>query len=143
MQTDEPRNRRSLTAAALFAYFSTGIVLTIIGPCVPALGETFHKSLDSVGLLFTCVFGGNLVAVFVGGIYADVIGEKRVLGAGTALLAAGLALVGATDRWALALAGFLILGAGLGFVDVGTNALVSHVNSRARARSGGSARCAS
>ncbi|MEW5947660.1 MAG: MFS transporter [bacterium] len=130
----EAASRRRLTAAALYSYFVTGIVYTIIGPSLPTMGAAFDASIAVQGLVFTCMFGGNMASVLLGGVFVDAAGEKRVLTLGTAVLAAGLAAVGTAAGWTTVLAGFLAMGVGLGCIDVGNNALVARVNPSAPAR---------
>lgn len=127
MAEEKKYSRTAINAASMFSYFGTGVVLAIVGPNLPAMGRAYGVSIGTLGLLFTCLLGGTF-ATFFFGFAVNAYGAGRVMTAGTAILTAGLAVAGTTHLWAVAPPVFIVIGLGLGMIDVGTNSIIPQVN---------------
>lgn len=112
----------------MLGYFAMFLVIgafaALIGPTLPDLAENAQVSLSTAGLLFTARSLGYLVgALLAGRAYGRVRGHP--LAAGALLLLAGLvALAPLTNDFRLLLALLLLVGAGMGTVDLGGNTLL-------------------
>ena len=109
--------------AWLFVVLGTAIAL--LGPALPQLRRDFGLSLAGSGLVFMLHSTGYLAGVFAAGPLADIRGRRPVMGAGLAVLAAGMALAALAPRWPLLLGAMVVAGAGFAFIDVGLNAAIA------------------
>ena len=67
---------RSLLRICYFGYFVIGLVITVIGPAIPVLQDSFGLSLGEVGTVFLAQGCGYAVAVLLGGILSDRVGRR-------------------------------------------------------------------
>ncbi len=99
---------RLLLRICFFGYFVIGLVITVIGPVIPALQEVFGLTRGEVGAVFVAQGVGYALAVLIGGILSDLLGRLPVLVAGTAVLSAGFLAFGTVTTWPVALLFFLL-----------------------------------
>ena len=117
--------RRPVRRVAAWGFLALGLVISMLGPALPGLRETFGLGLAEVGLLALVNSAGYVVSVFLGGLAADRWGRRPLLLAGAGLLAAGAALICQAPNWALELLSSSLVGIGGGLVDGPVNALIN------------------
>jgi fucose permease len=117
--------RRVAFAIAAWLFFLIGLVLTIVGPTVPAIRRTFDLDLAAAGLIFVAQSGGYLAAIPLAGYLADVRGRRVTAALSGGVLAAGALLMALAPSWPVLLAGSVLSGIGFACADVAANALVS------------------
>lgn len=119
---------RSLRAACCFGYFVSGLLLTVIGPVLPAMQAGFGLTFAQVGPMFLAQSGGFALAVLIGGAASDRLGRRPVLLLGGAVNAAALLGFLIPGGWLLALLWFFLSGVGFGLLDSSLNALAVDLN---------------
>ncbi len=115
---------------AITSYLSIlcyGMCITIIGPALAAVAQTFSLSPARLGLFTTTLSAGIIGAVLLGGYVVDRYGAHVVGVVGQALLTAGLFLFPATSSFPVALGAFFILGIAGGSIEIVTNTVVSEL----------------
>ncbi len=125
-----------MNRAAIASYFSIlcyGMSITMIGPALGSVGETFLLSPARLGLFTTLLSAGLLPAVLLGGYAVDRYGARVIGVAGQALLTAGLVLFSIAPSFPVALAAFFLLGVGGGSIEIVTNTVVSELYPHKRA----------
>lgn len=117
--------RRVAFAIAAWLFFLIGLVLTIVGPTVPAIRRTFDLDLAAAGLIFVAQSGGYMAAIPPAGYLVDVRGRRVTAALSGGALAAGSLLMALAPSWPVLLAGSVLSGIGFACADVAANALVS------------------
>lgn len=124
-------NRTAITSyLSILCY---GMFITIIGPALGAVAETFSLSPARLGLFTTVLSAGLLPAVLLGGYAVDRYGARVIGVAGQACLTAGLVLFSVTSSFPVALAAFFLLGVGGGSIEIVTNTVISELYPHKRA----------
>ncbi len=118
----------SITAGAFIGLFLYGLIFTVTGPALPFLMEDFGFSLAEAGSLYALRGVGMIAAVVASGLFADILGYRRIVMAGTSLQVAGLVVFSFTTSPWLALASWLVVGLGMGTLGTTLNALVAMAN---------------
>ncbi len=122
--TQTSTRRRTLVVSSV-AFLVLGGLVSLYGPLFPALRERFDVGVDTVGAVVSAHFVGSLTAVLASGELIRRFGYRRVLTAGAAVLAAGLAGLAPAPSWTLFLASAAAAGVGYGVVEVGVSLLVA------------------
>lgn len=104
----------------------TGVVNTILGPVLPWLAGRWLLSDAAAGALFSAEFAGGLCGGVASGWIVGRAGEGRTIASGLALMAIGVLTLTATS-FAVAVAGMVAAGVGLGFVIPTMNLLVARL----------------
>ncbi len=127
-----PLNQKSTQTIAYYVAFSAlGMLLASLGPSLPYLAEELQASLGQISYLIVGRSLGYLIGTLFAGRFYDRLPGHQVLG-GVFLCMAGLmALVPFVPQvWLLA--GLLVMvGVGMGGVDVGGNTLLVWLHGRA------------
>ena len=128
-------DRKRLFIASCVAIATTGIVFSIRGDILDALGTEFRLTRYQLGLLLSPAFWGNTVANVIGGSIVDFVGMRRLfflstLGYVTAILVVLFTpapIGGETSQVAFLLlyAGFLMFGLSQGLVEGVVNPLAA------------------
>ena len=105
-------------------FFIAGMGTTLLGPVLPALSQRWQVSDALIGFAFTVQFLGSVSMSVLSSTLVMRFGGNRVMLAGFALLAAGIATLTAAP-WLPGLAAILCYGCGLGLVLPTTNVLVA------------------
>jgi MFS family permease len=130
-------DRHRLFIASCVAVATTGIVFSIRGDILDALGTEFHLSRYQLGLLLSPAFWGNTVANVLGGSLVDFVGMRRLFFLSTLGYVAAILLVlftpapagDASTQFAFLLlyAGFLLFGLSQGLVEGVVNPLAATI----------------
>ena len=72
-------NRKLFTYAINFTILVFGMQMTMLGPLIDHMSQTFHLSIAQMGSFFTVSAAGFTIAIIFGGILSDRIGKKRVV----------------------------------------------------------------
>ena len=133
--TEIDRNR--LFTASCVAVATTGIVFSIRGDILDALGSEFHLSRFQLGLLLSPAFWGNTVANVLGGSLVDFVGMRRLFFLSTFGYVAAILIVlfapapvgDETTQLAFGLlyTGFLLFGLSQGLVEGVVNPLAATI----------------
>lgn len=128
-------NRNRLFAASCVAIATTGIVFSIRGDILDALGTEFKLSRFQLGLLLSPAFWGNTVANVIGGSVVDFVGMRRLFFISTLGYVAGILVVLFTPApvgdessqlaFMLLYTGFLLFGLSQGLVEGVVNPLAA------------------
>jgi FHS family glucose/mannose:H+ symporter-like MFS transporter len=113
-----------LTAGAFFAFFIFGFTDNLKGPTLPALLEDLKLSYSLAGTILLGIYLGFMAATLSTGFLADVLGQKAVLIlAGTCLVVGVLGFTAFSSPFLLT-AFMVVLGFGLGCIELGGNSLI-------------------
>jgi fucose permease len=118
---------RGTMGASCVSFFALGVITAALGPALPDLAANSSSSLATIGVVFTALFLGGLVAQLLAGPLNDRLGQRPVLLAGVMLLALGTCGIAASRTLSLTLAGAVVAGLGHGAIDVSTNVLIAEV----------------
>jgi MFS family permease len=130
-------DRQRLFVASCVAIATTGIVFSIRGDILDALGTEFRLSRYQLGLLLSPAFWGNTVANVLGGSVVDFVGMRRLFFLSTVGYVAAILIVlfaptpvgDAPSQMAFLLlyTGFLLFGLSQGLVEGVVNPLAATI----------------
>ena len=130
-------DRTRLFNASCVAIATTGVVFSIRGDILDALGTEFRLSRYELGLLLSPAFWGNTVANVIGGSLVDFVGMRRLFFLSTLGYVAAIFVVlftpapigGETSQFAFLLlyTGFLLFGLSQGLVEGVVNPLAATI----------------
>ncbi|OPH14767.1 hypothetical protein FE88_33465, partial [Azospirillum brasilense] len=106
------------------AFFIPGVGLASWASRTPSIRDGLHASIEEMGwTLFGCP-AGSMLGILTAGKLTMRIGPRRTVQAGLAALLLGIAGIGIAVQlsavW-LCFLGFLMVGTGMGWVDIGAN----------------------
>ena len=107
-----------------WGFVLTGVVTTMLGPLLPALGTRWALTDERAGYLFAAQFLSSLAATLFCGRLCRRAGFLQTLATGFGCMAAGVMALDSAD-WRVGLAGATVWGAGLGLVVPASNLLVA------------------
>lgn len=121
-------DRRQGTLAIVCAIlFALGLVSAALGPLLPELAANTSSPLAALGMVFTALFLGSLVALLTAGPLADHVGTRLTLLAGLVLLALGVLGIATSRALPLTLACTFVGGLGHGAINISSNVMISEV----------------
>ena len=128
-------DRKRLFVASCVAIATTGVVFSIRGDILDALGVEFRLSRYQLGLLLSPAFWGNTVANVLGGSLVDFVGMRRLFFLSTLGYVAAIVIVlfapapvgdaPSQVGFVLLYAGFLLFGLSQGLVEGVVNPLAA------------------
>ena len=119
-----PAYRAALATVFADSWASMGVRAALIPLYVQ---EALHRSVIWTGIGFWCVAGINGAVLLPAGRFADRVGRKPVLVAGTAISASSFVLLALSSSLPAFLIAMGILGLGSGLIDVAPGAIVGDV----------------
>lgn len=141
--TDIPRpHRPSPTSAApggarlprgvvlgflLLTAFGTGVVLSILGPTVPAIAAHLGVPEAALGIIFTATFLAATVMTATSGALFNRLGARALVPAGLAAMALGLLDEGKAATLPLVVLGAVLAGVGTGIINGSVNATTARL----------------
>lgn len=106
------------------AFTAYALASSVFGPSLPAIVQDLVLAPVQIGALAAAGSIGFL-SVLPAGIVADMLGKKKVVIAGIAVIAAGTVIAGLSSSFPLLLAALILAGVGNGFFEGSVNAFVS------------------
>lgn len=116
----------------LLISFGTGVVLSILGPTVPAIAARLGVPEAALGILFTANFLVATVATAASGTLLNRLGVRSLIPAGLVAMALGLGVEGTAATLPLVVLGALLAGSGTGIINVSVNAAAVRLYSARR-----------
>lgn len=111
----------------LLTSFGTGVVLSILGPTVPAMAVHLGVSEAALGAIFTANFLAATATTATSGALFNRIGGRTLIPAGLAAMALGLVDEGTAATLPLVALGAVVAGAGTGVINVSVNAVAARL----------------
>lgn len=120
-----PQSRRLMHALAYYAaYIILGTMLAAMGPTLPALGQQTGSTLSQISILFTANSLGYIGGSLVGSrLYDRRPGQPILMVTLLAMSCLTFLIPMVANRWLL-VSTFLLIGIGMGVLDVGGNTLI-------------------
>lgn len=128
------RTRWLLTAGGFFAFFIFGFVDNIKGPALPTLLQDLQFSYSQGGGILFGAYLGFMLATLLAGPLSDLIGNRLVLLAAGILIAVGAFGLSQVAVYPLLFAAMLVVGLGMGSIEVGGNGLIIALHQQAQGR---------
>ena len=122
----------AVLAAAYWAYFTNGVLNSIIGPALLGMVHTFHIDLAAAGAIVTAQFIGYVPGALGSGLAAEHWGHRQVLVAAMVLTTAGALGTALAGAWVVVLLLTPVAGIGFGISDSLCNAVVAHATQGAQ-----------
>lgn len=119
----------------MWTYTGFGASLTVFGPLLQPIRETFNLAQAEMGLVFLVSATAFILSVLAGSTASDRYGRRPFVLAGPSLILLGFLTASVSPNWAIFLMASFIFGAGMGFVDGSLNALVIDVSEHSAASS--------
>ena len=110
-----------------FAFFLSGIATVLIGQILPVLSVKLSLNDNHGGQLFIAQFVGSLSGNFIYNFTVKRFGFLFSILLGMLALACGCLVINAND-WTICLAGFVILGIGIGATLTSINMFIAEIN---------------
>lgn len=126
-----PRLSATLLATGAAAFFTMGVLQAMYGPAFPFFQTRYGVDTAGVGLIASAHFLGSAIAPPLAGLALARQSVRRVVVASAAVLIAGLGVLVAAPVWAVAVAGALVGGLGLGGVSAALNSAYASIGNRA------------
>ncbi|MBI3957399.1 MAG: MFS transporter [Chloroflexi bacterium] len=123
-----------LTAAGFFSFFIFGFVDNLKGATLSSLLADLEFSYAQGGSILFAAYLGFFIATLVAGVLADSLGNRMILILAGGLISAGIiAFAGANGFWLL-FAAMLVIGLGMGAIEVSGNGLIVQLHQLNRGR---------
>ena len=119
--------RRVVLGFLLLISFGTGIVLSILGPTVPAIASRLGVPETALGVLFTATFLMATLATATSGALVNRIGTRALIPIGLLAMALGLLDEGTAAALPFVALGAVLAGAGTGIINVCVNAAAARL----------------
>ena len=114
---------RSSTLGGLLLFVAIGVVLSLYGPAIPELRQTFEVGASASGLVLSAHFAGAMVGIAGWALLDRRLGTGASLRLATALLVAGAAGLALAPAWPVVLVAAAVVGVGFGVLVVALNTL--------------------
>ena len=114
---------RERSAFVVFVGFvALGLPIGTFGVAWPAMRDELGAPLAGLGVLLAALSFAEAASSAVVGVLITRLGAKPILLGSAVGASASLALIGVAPSWEMSVAGALLLGASMAFLDVGVNA---------------------
>ena len=123
-----------LTIGAFFGFLVFGFSDNLKGPVLPAILQNLHLSYSMGGTILLGAYLGFIVATISAGLLADAAGQKTVLVLAGICLAAGVAGYSSFSSPVLLTLSMMVLGFGMGCLELGCNALIVELHAADKGR---------
>lgn len=117
----------------LLTSLGTGVVLSIVGPTVPAIAAHLGVSEATLGIVFTANFLAATITTVASGALFDRMGGRMLVPAGLAAMALGLVGEGTAAVLPLIVLAATLTGVGIGVINVAANAAAARLYPTQRA----------
>jgi fucose permease len=123
-----------LTAGGFFSFFTFGFVDNIKGPILPNLLEDLNFSYSQGGGILFGAYLGFVIATLLAGPLSDLLGNRLILLAAALFIALGTLGMGSAATYPLLFGAMLVIGLGMGAIEVGGNGLIVALHPQAQGR---------
>jgi fucose permease len=113
---------RGDASVVLLSFVALGLPIGLIGVAWPAMRAALDAPATGLGLLLSALTLAQAGSSALAGAVHQRIGTRLMLVGSTLGAAVSLGIVGSSGSWEVALAGALLVGATVGFLDVSVNA---------------------
>ncbi len=128
MQTSEHHAALSKSAGYFFVFIGLGLSLSVIGPTLPGLAQIVHKPVEDLGIIFTAREIGIMFTAILGARFYDRVPGHYLVAGGLFTAAILLSIIPLAPSLPIMSALFIVLGVGLGLLDIGCNTLMIWVH---------------
>lgn len=118
----------ALSWSAYAGMFVFGIVMALLGAILPSLAQRLRFDVADIGTLFLVMNFAMLGCSSIVGLVIDHYGIRLPLAAGAVLVSAALAVIASAGTFTALLPAVLLLGAGGGALNAGTNTLIADLH---------------
>ena len=123
-----------LTAGAFLSFFVFGFVDNLKGPLLPEILRTEGMSYAQGGTFFLAAYVGFIIATLTSGVLADMLSNRHVMLLSAVCLIVGAGGLNVATSLPLLNLFMVVIGLGLGGIEVGANGLMVELHTTARAR---------
>jgi fucose permease len=123
-----------LTVGGFFSFFTFGFVDNLKGPILPNLLEELNFSYSQGGGILFGAYLGFVIATLLAGPLSDLLGNRLILLAAALFIALGVAGMSSATTYALLFGAMLVIGLGMGAIEVGGNGLIVGLHPQAQGR---------
>lgn len=132
--TSRPLQLWLLTAGGFFAFFIFGFIDNLKGPTFPnLLGELRFNYAEGGGILLGAYLG-FVIATLLAGPLSDWAGNRTMLIVAGLLITSGILGLSSATTYLLLLVAMLVMGMGMGAIEVGGNGLIVGLHPQAQGR---------
>ena len=124
---------KKLTFYCFLSILSYGATITIVGPALAEIQESFLLTQSELGMFMSFLSFGLIISVLLGGYFADRFSTKWVGISGQLFLSLGLNIFSLTSEFYIGLFAFFLMGVGGGLIEVVTNTLIAELYTDRRA----------
>jgi len=117
-----------LSGAAYAGMFGFGIVMALLGAILPLISQRLHFDLAHAGNLFLAMNGAMLVTTVAIGPLLDRFGMKATFVVAPLFVTGALVLIAGIDTFGGLVLAVVLLGAGGGALNQGTNTLIADLH---------------
>lgn len=123
-----------LTFGGFFAFFVFGFIDNLKGPTLPSVLGDMRFDYGQGGSILFGAYLGFVIATLLTGPLSDWMGNRAVLMLASVLIFAGTVGFSTMQDFASLFAAMLVIGLGMGAIEVGGNALIVDVHREAQGR---------
>ena len=123
-----------LTTAGFFSFFIFGFVDNLKGSTLSSLLADLNFSYAQGGSILFGAYLGFFIATLVAGVLADSLGNRMILILAGGLISAGILAFAAANSFWLLFVAMVILGLGMGCIEVSGNGLIVQLHPLNRGR---------
>ena len=127
-------SRGLLTFTGFLAFFVFGFTDNLKGPTIPALLGDVGLTYSQGGTIILGAYVGFLVATLLSGVLSDLAGRRVVLMTASLSLVTGLFGYSRSSQLLTLTAAMTVVGSGLGFIELGGNALIVDIHPNEKGR---------
>lgn len=118
---------KKLTFYCFLSILSYGATITIVGPALTEIQDSFLLTRSELGMFMSFLSFGLIISVLLGGYFADRFNTRWVGISGQISLSLGLYLFSLTSKFSVGLFAFFLMGVGGGLIEVVTNTLIAEL----------------
>lgn len=117
--------KKCVTGASFMALASNGMILAFLGTSLPALQSSLSINIEMAGLLMAILQTGFTIFTLISGVFTDLYRRERIVACGCFLLSSGSLFLCLVPSLMLTALCVTLMGAGIGCILSGTNALLA------------------
>jgi len=115
-------------------FIAMGIVMSLLGPLVPPMRRDIGLDYTMVGLVFGAQYAGTLISLPASPALLRIFGTRAMLIAGTFIFSSGIAVMACATGLSGLIAGNVVAGIGVSFLDITVSTLCMDTSSGKKGR---------